>query len=113
MYWSPRTAAHLRGPLGVAQKAVGGRSGRFPARTDALSGPEQPENVLGSFHFLPKKQDFACFGTPTVTWDPHPRLPADGVLLVTTGGPDLVRCPDASAGASGSLICSRYIAYNI
>ena len=34
-------------------------------------------------------------------------------LLACPGCPDLVMGPDISAGASGSLICSRYIACNI
>ena len=40
-------------------------------------------------------------------------LPTGGLLLVTTGGPDLVRCPGTSAGASASLTYSRNITYNI
>ena len=40
-------------------------------------------------------------------------LPTGGLLLVTTGGPDLMRCPGTSAEASASLICSGYITYNI
>ena len=35
------------------------------------------------------------------------------ILLVATGGPDLVRCPVTTAGAPGALICPRYITYNI
>ena len=31
------------------QEAVRGRSDRFRARTDAMSGPEQPGNDLGQF----------------------------------------------------------------
>ena len=31
----------------------------------------------------------------------------------TTRGTDLLRCPGTSAGASVSLVCSGYIAYNI
>ena len=40
-------------------------------------------------------------------------IPADDDLLITMLCPDRLRGPVASAGASGSIILPRYIAYNI
>ena len=52
--------------MGVVQRPVDARSGRFRARTDALSGPEHPGDGLGKFHFRLKIQDlgviFPWFG---------------------------------------------------
>ena len=59
--WSLRATTQLHGPLRVAQEVVGCHRGRFPARTGALSGPEQPGNDLTSFHFLLKNQVFSGF----------------------------------------------------
>ena len=44
--------------LEVGQEAVGHRSERFWARTPPLSGPGQPGNDLGKFHFRSKNQHF-------------------------------------------------------
>ena len=56
----------------------------------------------------------AVTSSPLVlTWKSRPAPPADDGLLVTAPCLDLLRCPDTAAGASGSLVWSRYIAYSI
>ena len=46
---------NLDSPM-APQEALGARSVRFRLRTDAMSGPEQPGNDLGEFHFALKNQ---------------------------------------------------------
>ena len=42
-----RALLHPGGSLAVTREATGGRRGRFQARTDALSAPDDPTNNLG------------------------------------------------------------------